>query len=318
MNLSRLKAGEGVVLHLSTEGTRSLMRALQELKVVAERNGVRLGESEVIVADKDSVVPVVSADRRRIIENLVRAGHGAEFWKTLAEAKPDVVKRLSYAQLHIERERALGIFESHLAKKDWDEPQWEQFFYDNQWIFGYGLRYQFLGILKRQAGYGGSTFKRTGEQKGEFLARTLGVEKFTVVVEIKRPDTKIFQSGWTVADGYRSGVPNYSPELVQAISQAQVNGRTWDTEGSKRERDRELLAADHTNTITPRSILVIGHTEQLSDFDKKNAFELLRRNLRSPDIMAFDELYERAKYIVAQTFPSTVEPTEITEDDIPF
>lgn len=86
----------------------------------------------------------------------MRADHGAEFWKTLTEAKPDVVKRLSYAQLHIERERALGIFESHLAEKDWNEPQWEQFFYDNQWIFGYGLRYQFLGILKRQAGYGGA------------------------------------------------------------------------------------------------------------------------------------------------------------------
>jgi hypothetical protein len=79
-----------------------------------------------------------------------------------------------------------------------------------------------------------------------------------------------------------------------------------------------LLAADHISTITPRSILVIGNTGELDDFDKRNAFELLRCNLRNPDIVTFDELYERAKYIVAQTVQPAEESTEITDDDIPF
>jgi hypothetical protein len=320
IDLRTLKAGEGIVYHLHTEELSTLMRSLDELNAVAERNGIRFGNREVVVADRGTVVPVNDPDRRKTIEGLISKDYGAEFWNTLAQVKPELAKKFSYAQLQLEREEALGVFREHLNAKDWNEPQWEQFFYGNQWIFGYGLRYQFLGILKRQAGYGGSTYERKGEQKGEFLTRTLGVEKFTVVVEIKRPDTKFFDSGRHGAAGYRSGVPNYSAEFIQAISQAQVNGRTWDTEGSKRERDRELLAADHTNTITPKSILVIGNTRELDDFDKKNAFELLRRELRNPDIITFDELEERAKYIVSQTpvdAPIDRE-AELTDEDIPF
>ncbi|MGH9495335.1 MAG: Shedu immune nuclease family protein, partial [Candidatus Sulfotelmatobacter sp.] len=296
VKLSSLKAGEGVVLHLDSDETHSLMQALAELKLIAEQRGIRFGRREVVVADKNSVVPVAGPGLKKIIESLVQADHGTEFWESLAQAKPEVIRRLSYAQLHLERERALGEFQLHLLNKDWEEAQWERLFYDNQWIFGYGLRYQFLGMLRRQANYGGGMYDRTGEQKGEFLTRTSGLEKFTVVVEIKRPDTELFEQGQ-----YRSGVPNYSSEFIQAISQAQVNSRTWDVEGSNRERDREVLSAKRINTITPRSILIIGSTADLSDFDKKNAFELLRRDLRNPDIITFDELYYRAKYIVAQT-----------------
>jgi hypothetical protein len=311
--LSKLKAGEGVALHLNSEGTSRLIQALNELKAVAERRGIRFGQHEVIVASKDSVVPVAGSDIRGIIQKLIQADHDDEFWKTLAAAKPDAVKRLSYAQLHLDRERALRIFESHLGENDWDEPRWEKLFFENQWIFGYGLRYQFLGMLKRQANFGGKAFTGRGEQRGEFLMRTSGLEKFTVLVEIKRPDTSLFQSG-----SFRSGVPNLSSDLIQSISQTQVNPRTWDTEGSHRERDREKLAAMRINTISPRSILVIGNTEQLDSFDKKNAFELLRANLRSPDIITFDELHERAKYIVEQTGPPETQRSEITDEDIPF
>lgn len=313
VNLSTLSAGEGVVLRLDSNETLQLMGALNELKLVAERKGIRFGEREVIVAEKNNVVQVSNSDRKRIIELLIEQDHGDEFWTTLGSAKPEVVKKLSYAQIHLEREGALDEFQTRLKKEDWSEAEWEDFFHRNQWIFGYGLRYQFLGILRRQANYGGASYKRTGEQKGEFLARTEGLEKFTVVVEIKRPDTELFDTGQ-----YRSGVPTYSSELIQAISQAQVNSRTWDVEGSKRERDHFALTRDSTTTITPRAILVIGNTKALDDFDKKNAFELLRRNLRSPDVITFDELHERAKYIVARTEPSDSQPHEINDEDIPF
>ncbi len=53
----------------------------------------------------------------------------------------------------------------------------------------------------------------------------------------------------------------------------------------------------------PRSFLVIG---SLSEFlaehgineEKYSSFELFRRNLKSPEVVTFDELFERAKYIV--------------------
>src|SRR5260370_21366388 len=42
---------------------------------------------------------------------------------------------------------------------------------------------------------------------------------------------------------------------------------------------------------------VIGHLAELDDIDRKTTFQLFRRNLINPEIITFDELYERAKFI---------------------
>lgn len=53
----------------------------------------------------------------------------------------------------------------------------------------------------------------------------------------------------------------------------------------------------------PRSFLVIGSLEEFRtregiNIDKYRSFELFRRNIARPEIVTFDELYERAKFIV--------------------
>lgn len=52
------------------------------------------------------------------------------------------------------------------------------------------------------------------------------------------------------------------------------------------------------NTISPKGIVVIGMTNQLTSFDMKNTFERFRNELHNPEIITFDELFERAKFIV--------------------
>lgn len=135
------------------------------------------------------------------------------------------------------------------------------------------------------------------EQKGEFLTATKGMHRFTALVEIKRPDTEIFDT-----DNYRNGVPNFSSEFIGGSSQVQVNANTWDKEGSRRDHDREKLDAIRAHTIAPRSILLIGHSNQLDgSLDKQTAFELFRANTHNPTILTFDELYERARCIVTDS-----------------
>ena len=47
------------------------------------------------------------------------------------------------------RKYGLTTFHKKLyVDKDWDEPQWQKFFSENTWIFGYGLDYRFLSILQ--------------------------------------------------------------------------------------------------------------------------------------------------------------------------
>jgi hypothetical protein len=77
----------------------------------------------------------------------------------------------------------------------------------------------------------------------------------------------------------------------------QINTYTWEFEGSRRERDAAQLAAANIRTISPRSILVCGHTVELDSLDKRRAFELIRCRLTSPEIVTFDELLARARFI---------------------
>lgn len=114
---------------------------------------------------------------------------------------------------------------------------------------------------------------------------------------------------------YRNGVWSASSELSGAISQVQVNCAEWEITGARTDQNRDALAGIYT--ISPRGIAVIGRTSQLNNRDKKNSFERFRREIRSPEIITFDELYERAKFIVG-------EGEEITEaeaeeyDELPF
>ena len=51
--------------------------------------------------------------------------------------------------------------------------------------------------------------------------------------------------------------------------------------------------------VEPRSFLVIGNLGQvLGNEDKVACFELYRRNIRAPEILTFDELFQRASCIV--------------------
>lgn len=57
------------------------------------------------------------------------------------------------------------------------------------------------------------------------------------------------------------------------------------------------------SNYAPKSYLVIGSLSEFlgehgSNQEKIRSFELYRRNMASPEIITFDELYERAKFII--------------------
>ncbi|MFA4940010.1 Shedu anti-phage system protein SduA domain-containing protein [Brevundimonas sp.] len=63
-----------------------------------------------------------------------------------------------------------------------------------------------------------------------------------------------------------------------------------------------------THRRPARSYLVVGNTSELKGNDDKIAcFELYRRNIRSPEILTFDELLYRARYIVENISREVVE-----------
>lgn len=263
-----------------------------DLKSVTERR-LRLADASLALDEhtkKQITTLLASPEGLQVVEEIIKSG---------AINSKDIIN-LGY------RKEQLRVFErllqggesvvayriEHQITKPGEEAVWQHFFSQNQWIFGYGLTYRFLGAISDQPHYGGEGVTGTGVQIGDYLMATEAEKRFTVLVEIKTPQAEL------VGSVIRAGVRRIGPELVDGISQLLVNCQTWETEGSRTDANRDLAAVQHFYTHEPRAILVIGHTQQLSDRDKLRTFEGFRMNLKNPEILTFDELYNRAKYIV--------------------
>lgn len=292
--LSSLKAGEQVKLTLHSEPTLELFRQLDNLYAIATNGKIGFGKTSLVVGREEELIRT-DASRAVVIKLLLSKGYSDDIWQALVRVNPDLATQLSYARIHTERKKALETFRLSLNQAR-EENWWQGFFERNTWIFGYGLKYQILKSVQSQPRYGGTNLSGKGTEKGDFLVRTEADVKFTVLVEIKRPDSPILGN-----KPYRNGAWQLGEDLTGGVSQLQANCRCWEIEGSGAEQNREALQQEKTYTVHPKGILVIGATSQLNDIAKRNTFELFRQSVTNPEIITFDELYERAKFIVEHT-----------------
>lgn len=188
------------------------------------------------------------------------------------------------------------------------EADWQAFFETNPWIFGHGLQYVALGKVADtlMARTTGNEFDRKGKTTDALMRTRAQVSQF-VFVEIKKDSTDLLRK---TVDPYRPGCWGMSSEVSNAVTQAQKT--TFDF---ARQRFREVSkdasgndTPDLTYSIEPRSYLVVGNSAELGGNDDKIAcFELYRRNVRSPEILTFDELLYRARFIVQNLSIDAVE-----------
>lgn len=183
------------------------------------------------------------------------------------------------------------------------EAVWQAFFEANPWVFGYGLSYIFMeSLAERQLEQTIRGFSLTESGKrADALMKTRAEVSSLCFVEIKRHDTELLLSR-----PYRSGVWAASSELTGGIAQVQETIRAAIRTLSAQFRPKDE-SGDPTGEeiygFEPRSYLVIG---RLSEFigehgvneEKFRSFETFRRNVRQPEIITFDELLHRARFIV--------------------
>lgn len=174
------------------------------------------------------------------------------------------------------------------------ELAWQTFLQENEWILGYGLRYKYLSILQRECYVSGSDLGGNNSVISDFL---LSDNRFTKLVELKRPDTPLFKSNKNRSESWQ-----LSTELTDAVSQILCQKACWEIESKKDcyKKDGEII---HESTCDVDCILIIGSSKQFEGNNKesvikKNTIELYRRNMRNIDIIFFDELLERAQFIV--------------------
>ena len=194
------------------------------------------------------------------------------------------------------RKKQLEIFKNMLEQKESDEKKRQDFLEKNSWILWYWLDYRYLWILQREWNVGISTINWSNSPEVDFL---MGCNKFTVLVELKTPETKLFGNEKNRADSW-----TLSKDLIKAHSQilaqkanreiiSQNKSKNFDSKGNPIKQE----------TIDPETILIIWNSKEftwdnLDTTIKRKTFELFRRNIKNITILTYDELYDRAKFIV--------------------
>lgn len=186
------------------------------------------------------------------------------------------------------------------------EAVWQTFFEENQWIFGYGLNLIACasideGELERITA-GANMFSGVGKRI-DAIMRSRGLISSMLFCEIKTHDTELLAK-----TPYRPGVFQASKELGGGVAQVQMT-----VSKAQQLISREFLARiydeDGTptgielSTTRPRQVVVIGSLREFVHGGAVNpvkisSFELYRTSIQDVEIITFDELYQRACFIV--------------------
>lgn len=193
---------------------------------------------------------------------------------------------------------------SRLSKSP--EGLWQQFFEDNSWIFGYGLSlvtHESLVAGKLERITTGANVFDGGGKRIDAIMRTRAVISSLLFCEIKRHDTALLER-----------VPYRRPDVFQPSKE--LTGGTAQLQKTTRKAIRSMTSQIHTltaddgsptdidfSTTLPRQVLLVGSLDQFRSERGINgemieSFELYRKSLVGIDVVTFDELYERARFIV--------------------
>ncbi|MBF4248022.1 DUF4263 domain-containing protein, partial [Vibrio anguillarum] len=126
--------------------------------------------------------------------------------------------------------------------------------------------------------------------------------KFTTFVELKLPTTPLFGIAQNRAQSWK-----LSKELMEAYSQILEQKASGTL---KIETTRDLYTDDYReinqNAYDSKTVLIVGSWEQVDKAVeppgikkmKRKTLELFRRDSRNVEIITYDELLERASFIV--------------------
>lgn len=248
---------------------------------------------------------------------LARALEGKEKTAVLSAVRAALGAELTEqdVEMLLDRRNALAEFDRFLRDGDFFESErarlgttreglWQAFFEKHSWIFGYGL------TLVACEKYGDDKLERmtTGRdlftgagKRADAAMRTKGFLQTLLFAEIKRHDTPLLMpSPYREPDVYQA-----SKELSGAVSQVQKTAH----KAVKKLEDLHRQSYPgggygfEVSTVRPRQIVIVGQLSQLADdehinLEKMTSFELWRKGQLGTDVLTFDELYERARYIV--------------------
>lgn len=203
------------------------------------------------------------------------------------------------------------------VKGQGDEAVWHHFLKARQWIFGLSLNLRFIEDFLDEQSVGTSDTEKQGDPKVDML----GYSDYTVLIELKTPDTAIFTTEKT--SNARANTWSFTPEFIEGFSQCLAQKTDWEKSSVTKElrKDDDVLDRGVIRTIDPQAIYIVGNKEKelprkstsVSVRTKRDTLERFTQNNRNVNIVTYDELYVRAYQIAHGEMPPEGDPIEQDE-----
>lgn len=256
---------------------------------------------------------VVDSSKKEIFDSVTKEEAISSFAEKYGSSISD--QDISLLQ---DRRSKLDYFDKLLTDKDFfesekenlrgnkrDEDVWQNFFEQNTWIFGYGLQLVACEGLDdkklEQTVVGNDIFDGSGKRI-DALLKTKGSISKILFCEIKT-----HHPGLLIEQYDRPGVFVPAKELRGAVAQIQktIHKATLKLQINylKPAKDNGDPTGEELLFVKPRGVVVIGRLDDFKttsgiNYEKLSAFELYRQQVSGIEVITFDELYERAKFIV--------------------
>ena len=266
-----------------------------------KRNYKVVGIDEIVLKLKD----LGEAERvKEIIEYAKRSGVQLD---DLVESALHTKRKAILAQFKkmLEDEKCIAEYRAQNAAEitvQGDEAAWHHFLKKNDWLLGLNLDIRFIADFTDEVSVGNPDTSGKGNPKADLM----GVSDYTVLVELKTPKTEIFTAN--KSKDARAGTWSFTQPFIEGFSQCLAQKFHWDKESRGKDlvKDGKVLSREQTRTVDPKTIYIVGHKEEQlprasTEADvlvKRDTFERFRRNNRNVEIITYDELYDRADFIV--------------------
>lgn len=230
------------------------------------------------------------SERRASVRN-VRSQVGQ-----LVEEAPRELMELHAEIERVTVEKMIEVFQVKLDAK-LSEANWQTFFEQNKFVLSMAFARP-VELATTQFHARGSGLDGTGAQIGDFLFKELG--QALAIVEIKTPETPLLQ-----ASPYR-GKDVFGPhaELSGAVAQVLFQQSELRQRWHTHTRDYPVLRSSDADVV--KCVVIAG--KRLEDPIKMRSLEVFRNACKDVDVITFDELLEKLRYLQQQLTPQQEPP----------
>ena len=281
VNFKSLNLYEGVHIELNTQSLNILIEKVQKLQTIAA-DGVKYGDREYVVAEKDEAIIINDKNKIMIFEQLLNAKLPDEFWETLQNNNPEIAHRLVAGHIQLQRKLVVDELQNRLSKTFHEtvgDDSWQKWIYQNSWLFG----------VKYKSPLEKVKINITGVMP-DYLFPT--IDGFIDVLEIKLPDSQVI-----IQDSGHPGSWYWSSDAIKAIGQVVNYLHAIEINSLQIERHLEREYNLKVSTLKPRGHILIGNSADWND-NKKEGLRKLNYHLHNIEVITYQQLLDRGNSFI--------------------